>query len=309
MSLGSDLASAAGDPEHPVYPTWIRSRRTLVFWLVAVAILLLGTVTAVVWLPGLAFALLAIPFFYIAVVLSLTSYRLGPRGGDFQNRIHRLLIDSVGNEGRLLDVGCGSGQLLIRFAKSAPGEYVGLDYWGDDWEYSQAQAERNAELERVQGLQFLHGSASRLPFADGEFGRVVSSLTFHEVQDVEDRTVSVAEALRVLDSGGRFGFVDLFDDPRLYDGLSHVLRVIASAGGKVECSRRLSNIFELRFPLNLAKVLKYAVLVSGSKSLVAEGSVQDRRGRQSSVVGSAQSGQVASPVAAAAPERSRTSSG
>jgi len=95
-------------------------------------------------------------------------------------------------------VGCGSGQLLIRCAKAAPGDYVGLDFWGEDWEYSRAQAERNAALEGVQGLRFVHGSASRLPFAEAAFGRVVSCLTFHEVRDVADKTVSVAEALHVL---------------------------------------------------------------------------------------------------------------
>jgi len=241
-----------------------------VFWSVAVGIVVLGAVVALFWLPGLAIALLAVPFLYIAVVLTLTTHRLGPRGGDFQGRIHQFLIDSVGNKGRLLDVGCGSGELLVRFAKSAPGEYIGLDYWGADWEFSRSQAERNAELEGVQGLQFLHGSASRLPFADGDFGRVVSSLTFHEVRDVEDKTVSVAEALRVLEPGGRFAFVDLFDDPRLYDGRDQVLKAIVSARGEVESSRSLPEILELRFPLNLAKVLKYAVLVSGTKSLAEE---------------------------------------
>jgi SAM-dependent methyltransferase len=270
MSHQFDRVPAERGAERPIYPTWIRSGRTMVFWQVAVGIVVLGAVVALFWLPGLALALLAAPFFYIAIVLTLTSRRLGPRGDDLQSRIHQLLIDSVGSKGRLLDVGCGSGQMLIRFAKAASGEYVGLDYWGDDWEYSRSQAERNAELEGVQGLQFLHGSASRLPFTDGDFGRVVSSLTFHEVRDVEDKTVSVAEALRILEPGGRFAFIDLFDDPHVYAGRDHVLRVIVRAGGEVESSRRLSEIFELRFPLNLAKVLKYAVLVSGSKSRAAD---------------------------------------
>lgn len=263
------LAAAAPAAERPVYPTWIRSRRTLVFWLVAVGTLVLATAVGLLWPWGFALGLLAVPFLYIAVVLTLTSHRLGPRGGDFQSRIHRLLIDSAGAHGRLLDVGCGSGQLLIRFAKSAPGDYVGLDYWGEDWEYSRSQAERNAELEGVRGLRFLHGSASRLPFDDGDFGRVVSSLTFHEVRDVEDKTVSVTEALRVLEPGGRFVFVDLFDDPRLYRGRDQVLKAIVSGRGEVESARSLSEILELRFPLNLAKVLKYAVLVSGTKMIDA----------------------------------------
>jgi SAM-dependent methyltransferase len=238
-----------------------------VFWLASAGIVVLGAVVAMFWPLGLTITLLAIPFLYIAIVLTWTSYRLGPRGGDVQRRIHQLLIDSVGDEGRLLDVGCGSGQLLIRFAKSAPGEYVGLDYWGDDWEYSQSQAERNAQLEGVRGLRFLQGSASHLPFADGDFARVVSCLTFHEVRDVADKTVSLAEALRALEPGGRFAFVDLFDDPKLYDGRRQALKVIASNGGEIESSRSLLEVLDLRFPLNLGKVLKYAVLVSGTKSL------------------------------------------
>jgi SAM-dependent methyltransferase len=258
------------DAERPVYPTWIRSRRIVAFWVVATGIAVLGVVVAVFWLPGLAIAVLALPFLYIAIVLSWTSHRLGPRGGDVQSRIHQLLIDSVGNEGRLLDVGCGSGQLLIRFAQSAPGDYVGLDFWGKDWEYSRAQAERNAALEGVEGLRFVHASASRLPFADKEFGRVVSCLTFHEVRDVADKAVSVAEALRVLQPGGRFAFVDLFDDPKRFHGRGRVLKVIASNGGVIASSRSLSEVLDLRFPLKLAKVLKYAVLVSGTKSLATE---------------------------------------
>jgi SAM-dependent methyltransferase len=229
-----------------------------------------SAVLAFFWHPGLAIAVLALPFLYIAIVLTWASHRLGPRGGDIQRRVHQLLIDAVGTQGRLLDVGCGSGQLLIRCAQVAPGDYVGLDYWGKSWEYSRAQAERNAELEGVPGLRFVHGSASRLPFADAEFGRVVSAMTFHEVRDVADKTVSVAEALRVLQPGGRFAFVDVFDDPKIYGGREHVLQVIERHGGEIAPSRSLSEVVELRFPLNLAQVLKYAVLVSGTKSLAKE---------------------------------------
>jgi SAM-dependent methyltransferase len=242
----------------------------VVFWVVATGIGALGAVVAVFWLPGLALAVLAMPFLYVAIVLTWTSYRLGPQGGDVQRTIHQLLIDSVRNDGRLLDVGCGSGQLLIRCAKAAPGDYVGLDSWGEDWEYSRAQAERNAALEGVPGLRFVHGSASRLPFADADFGRVVSCLTFHEVRDVADKTMSVAEALRVLAPGGSFAFVDLFDDPKLYHGRGRVLKVIASNGGEIDSSRSLREVLDLRFPLNLAQVLKYAVLVSGTKSLATD---------------------------------------
>jgi SAM-dependent methyltransferase len=260
------LVAARRPPEHPAYPAWIRSTRTVIFWLVGCGLVAAGVVISLFWPLALAVALLALPFLYIAVVLTLASYRLGPRGGDLQRRIHQLLIDSVQGAGRLLDVGCGSGQLLIRFAKSAPGEYVGLDYWGNDWEYSKSQCERNAELEGVPKLQFVHGSAARLPFSTGEFRRVVSCMTFHEVLDAPDKSASLAEALRVLEPGGRFAFVDLFDDPAFYAGRDRALEVIVDAGGEIASVQKLSEIFEFRFPMNLAKVLKYAVIVTGTKS-------------------------------------------
>jgi SAM-dependent methyltransferase len=255
--------------ERPVYPTWIRSGRIVLFWLLGLGCLVAGGVAAIFWPPLLAICALALPFFYIAIVLTWTSHRLGPKGDNIQGKIHQLLIDAVGADGRLLDVGCGSGQLLIRFAKSAPGDYVGLDYWGADWEYSRSQAERNAALEKVSGLSFMRGSASRLPFDDAGFGRIVSSLTFHEVRDVKDKTASLAEAMRVLEPGGRFAFIDLFDDPKFYAGRKKVLDAIASSGGRIDRASSLSQVLDLRFPLNLPKVLKYAVIVSGVKPLAA----------------------------------------
>jgi hypothetical protein len=49
-----------------------------------------------------------------------------------------------------------------------------------------------------------------------------------------------------------------------------VLKVIESAGCEIESTVSLSEPFELRFPLSLAKVLGYAVSVSGIKTPVAE---------------------------------------
>ena len=41
------------------------------------------------------------------------------------------------------------------------------------------------------------------------------------------------------------------------------------AGGEIRSAQTLSEIFEFRFPLNLAKVLKHAVIVTGTKSATA----------------------------------------
>jgi hypothetical protein len=58
----------------------------------------------------------------------------------------------------------------------------------------------------------------------------------------------------------------LFDDPKHFDGRDHVLAVIESNGGEIQYSRSLSEVFDFTFPLNLTQVLKYAVIVAGTKS-------------------------------------------
>jgi ubiquinone/menaquinone biosynthesis C-methylase UbiE len=198
----------------------------------------------------------------------MSSYRLSPRGDDLQAKIHQLIIDEVGTAGRLLDIGCGSGELIIKFAKSQPDDYVGLDFWPDEWgQFAKAQAEHNSQLEGVPGIEFVHGTASKLPFDDASFARVVSTLTFHEVKDVHDKAIGLAEAIRVLRPGGRFAFVDLFDDPATYHGRERVIEAITKAHGELESTHCLSDIVPLKWPMDTGKVLKYAVVVAGTKRI------------------------------------------
>jgi hypothetical protein len=65
--------------------------------------------------------------------------------------------------------------------------------------------------------------------------------------------------------GGRFAFVDLFDDPKLFGGRRRVLTVIAGSGGEVVTARPLSDLLDLGYPLTLARVLGHAVLVTGTR--------------------------------------------
>ena len=252
--------------EQPHYSTWIRTRKIFIFWAIGLALVAIGLGLALIhpWLGLISLA--ALPFVYIALVISLSAFRFGPRAGDFQSRIHGLLVDAVAGRHKVLDVGCGSGHLLIKIAKANPGAHMGVDYWGDEWEYSKAQCETNARLEGVSGLEFVKASASKLPSADGSFDAVVSCLTFHEVLDVADKTLSVREALRILSPGGRFAFVDLFDDPACYPDPSTLARAIEESGGVIESRRPLKEVFDLPFPLGLKKVLGCAVLVIGHRS-------------------------------------------
>jgi SAM-dependent methyltransferase len=260
------IQSAA--PEAPTYGTWIRTGRLYIF----AAISLTALVGASLSMVSAWFALLLVPaalFGYIAVVLALTVWRLRPGGGDFQRRIHHLLVTRAAADpaGRALDIGCGSGALTIALAKALPTAAVtGLDFWGANWEYSKDQCDRNARIEGVaRRTTFVQQNAASLRFDDATFDVVVSCLTFHEVRAVADKSLVVAEALRVLRPGGRYVFLDLFADPAAFGSVERVRTAIARAGAGVDEIGRLDAQLPLPFPLGGAKELGHAMIISGVK--------------------------------------------
>lgn len=249
----------------PKYATWIRARKLIAFWLVTLAIAgvaaLGGLVSPYFWLVGL----LALPFLWLAIIFSLAAYQFSPWGGKVQNTLHDLLISSLATNGRVLDIGCGSGHLILRLAKKNPSDHDGIDYWGSDWEYSRDQCVRNAEAEGVTNVRFTQGSASNLPFASESIENIVSCVTFHEVSDVDDKTRAVVEALRVLKPHGRFALLDLFTDSRYFGGLENVKNAIERSGGSIETVTEFQKNRALPFPINTSPLLKHAVLLVGTK--------------------------------------------
>lgn len=107
----------------------------------------------------------------------------------------RLLAPSKSE--RILDVGCGTGQLTAEIAK-AGAEVVGTDFSAD----MIAAARRN-----FPDLCFEVADASHLPFAN-EFDAVFSNAVLHWVRDQTSALASIAQALKpggrvVLEMGGR----------------------------------------------------------------------------------------------------------
>ena len=98
---------------------------------------------------------------------------------------------------RVLDVGCGSGALLLPVAQRVPaGLAVGLDY-------SQAMVERCQSEAREQGIRLglTRGTALRLPFPAATFDVVMAN---HMLYHVPDILTALAEAHRVLKPDGLF---------------------------------------------------------------------------------------------------------
>lgn len=104
---------------------------------------------------------------------------------------------------RVLEIGCGTGSLLILVARTQPGaELVGLDPDAA----ALAIAERKARRAGVS-LRLDRGFADELPYPDASFDRVLSSYMFHHLpRAVKEGTLR--EVRRVLRPGGRFHMVD-----------------------------------------------------------------------------------------------------
>ncbi len=122
------------------------------------------------------------------------------REGTFRARLLRETLTDF-SSGELLDLGCGTGTLSIAAAAFGPTVRVtGLD---GDLEVL-AAARRKDPGGRVVWMQ---GRATRLPFADDRFGRVVASLVLHHLSD-QDKRRALQEVRRVLRPDGQLHICD-----------------------------------------------------------------------------------------------------
>lgn len=90
---------------------------------------------------------------------------------------------------RVLEVGCGWGELAEWIARETDAEVVATDL-----------SARMVELARERGLDARVADVQKLPFADGAFDVVVAAWMLYHVPDLER---GIAEIGRVLRPGGR----------------------------------------------------------------------------------------------------------
>ena len=124
--------------------------------------------------------------------------------------IHIQAAEEVAAEisaGRLLDIGTGPGYVPFEIAKRAPGlEIVGIDLSSAMIEI----ANRNAKELGVAGrVKFETANASSLPFQDGYFDFVISTLSLHHWRNP---AAYLKEVYRVLKENGRAYIYDLRRD-------------------------------------------------------------------------------------------------
>jgi ubiquinone/menaquinone biosynthesis C-methylase UbiE len=163
--------------------------------------------------------------------------------------IHQQMITLAGlRDGhRVLDVGCGTGNLLRSTGKRHPkAELFGLDPDPKALVRARRKARRAGVTVRLD-----RGFAQELPYPDDSFDRVFSSLMLHHL-DSASKDELLAEVRRVLCPDGLLVLADaVFDEhghghrsrtPELiHDNVGDgVARRIAAAGFTVEPTRTMS---------------------------------------------------------------------
>lgn len=133
------------------------------------------------------------------------------RHAPVQQRVVQRLLENLAAElskepQRVLDIGCGTGQLLQHLSQRYPqAALTGLDL---------ADNMLQLATERLGGsASLLQGDAERLPCTDNSFDLVVSTSTF---QWLEQCDTCFGEVRRVLEPGGLFCFA-LFGDGTLFE--------------------------------------------------------------------------------------------
>ena len=115
---------------------------------------------------------------------------------EYEEQILPLVAEWLAGASRVLDVGCGEGQ-ISRLAAGLDGiqSVVGVD---PTWAQV-AEAGR-----RGGGVALARAEAAALPFFSGTFDAVVACLVFEHISAVDE---AIAEVARVLRAGGRFLFL------------------------------------------------------------------------------------------------------
>jgi SAM-dependent methyltransferase len=111
---------------------------------------------------------------------------------EYEEQILPMVLREVEGATRVLDLGCGEGQISRGLVAAGVPTVIGID-----------PTFNQIEVARQRGGVFARAGSVSLPFRDSSFDTVVACLVFEHVRNLDS---SLSEIARVLEPGGRFCF-------------------------------------------------------------------------------------------------------
>jgi ubiquinone/menaquinone biosynthesis C-methylase UbiE len=132
-------------------------------------------------------------------------------------------LKKITPQGTLVDLGCGSGNLIVEIAEKIPTlNLIGLDISSEILEFAKKRA---VDKKMEQKMEFKVGNAEEMPFEDNSIDILISSLSLHHWIN----PVNVfKEIYKVLKPDGTFLIFDFRRDSRkfFYGFITFVTKII-----------------------------------------------------------------------------------
>ncbi len=168
-------------------------------------------------------------------------------------------IKKYNPKGKLADVGCGAGNLVLKIAKKIPElDIVGVDIAPEILEYAKNRVIKNSLDKKIE---FKIGSVEKLPFLDNSINFIISTFSLHHWENPNN---AFKEINRVLKKEGTFLIFDFRRDSRkFYYGLfKFVTKVIVPKAlkkvneplGSIQASYSKEEISQFIKNLNIAPI-------------------------------------------------------
>ena len=136
--------------------------------------------------------------------VSYESGRHGQLHKEISDRVVELALSCRPAPRRVLDVGCGTGYVLRRLAARLPGA---SEFLGVDPAPSMIEVARAASAD--ERLNFVRGTAERLPADESAYDLVLSTTSFDHWMD---QAAGIRECARALAPGGILVLTDQFSN-------------------------------------------------------------------------------------------------
>ena len=115
-------------------------------------------------------------------------------------RWRRRVVEKLGAllppDARVLDVGCGTGDLSVELFEKSAAQVTGIDFCGPMLKLAKTKAPQ---------LQFIEGDALNLPFAEASFDGLTIGFALRNLADVDQ---GLRELLRVLKPNGHVAILE-----------------------------------------------------------------------------------------------------